>query len=93
VPLTQASTRGPQVRARDVASTARGRFERMLNDNPLVLGVAAMATGAIVAAALPATELEQRYLGEASETVVESAKEAAQGAVDKITGTGSEPPA
>jgi Protein of unknown function (DUF3618) len=84
---------GARDRARDVASTARGRFERMLNDNPLVLGVAAMATGAIVAAALPATELEQRYLAEASETIVESAKEAAQGAVDKITGSGSEQPA
>ncbi len=65
----------------------------MLHDNPLVLGVAAMATGAIVAAALPATELEQRYMGEASETIVESAKEAAQDAVEAVAGTGSQQPA
>ncbi len=80
-------------RARDVAYTARGRFETMLNENPLVLGVAAMATGALVAAALPATEVEQRYMGEASETLVESAKEAAQDAVEKVTGSSSQPPA
>lgn len=80
-------------RARDIASTARGRFETMLHDNPLVLGVAAMATGAIVAAVLPATELEQRYMGEASESIVESAKEAAQGAVEKVAGTSSQQPA
>jgi len=79
-------------RARDIASTARGRFETMLHDNPLVLGVAAMATGALVAAALPATQLEQRYMGEASETIVESAKEAAQDAVEAVAGTGSQQP-
>lgn len=86
-------SKGARDRVRDVASTARGRFETMLHDNPLVLGVAAMATGAIVAAALPTTELEQRYLGEASETIVDSAKEAAQDAVEKVTGTGSPQPA
>jgi hypothetical protein len=85
--------RGVRDRARDIGSTARGRFETMLHDNPLVLGVAAMATGAIVAAALPATELEQRYMGEVSETIVESAKEAAQGAVEAVAGTGSQQPA
>jgi hypothetical protein len=74
-----------------MASTARGRFETMLHENPLVLGVAAMATGALVAAALPATEVEQRFMGEASETLVESAKEAAQGAVEKVAGTSSQP--
>jgi hypothetical protein len=86
------SSSGARDRSRDVATRARGRFERMLNDNPLVLGVAAMATGAIVAAALPATELEQRYLGEASETIVESAKEAAQDAVEQVTRSGSQQP-
>lgn len=80
-------------RARDVASTARRRFETMLNENPLVLGVAAMATGALVAAAFPTTDVEERYMGEASETLVESAKEATQGAVEKVTGSSSQPPA
>ena len=82
--------RGVKNRARDIASTARGRLEAMVHDNPLVLGVAAMATGAIVAAALPVTELEQHYMGEAGEAVVESTKEAAQDAVESVAGTGSQ---
>jgi hypothetical protein len=63
----------------------------MLNENPLVIGVAAMATGALVAAALPTTEVEQHYMGEASETLVESAKDAAQDAVEKVSGSGTQP--
>jgi hypothetical protein len=68
------------------ASQMRNRWETLLEDNPMVLGIAAMATGALVAAAIPATEVENRYMGEVRENVVESAKEVAQTAVDQIAG-------
>ena len=76
-------------RARGAATQVRNRFETLLQDNPLVLGIAALATGALVAAALPSTEVENRYLGEARENLVESAREVAQTAVEQVTGDDS----
>ena len=73
-------------RARDVAWQARNRWESILNDNPMALGVAALAAGALVGAALPATQVESRYMGEARDAVIDSAREAAQTAVDKVAG-------
>lgn len=81
---------GARERARRATWRARSGWETMLQENPLVLGVAAIAAGALVAAALPSTEVENRYMGEARESVVESAREVAQTAVEKVAGAGSE---
>jgi ElaB/YqjD/DUF883 family membrane-anchored ribosome-binding protein len=74
-------------RARQVASRARNRWDSMLHENPMALGIAALAAGALVGAAFPSTQVESRYLGEARDSLVDTAREAAQTTVQKVTGT------
>jgi ElaB/YqjD/DUF883 family membrane-anchored ribosome-binding protein len=62
----------------------RSRWDDMLQDNPMALGVAALAAGALLGATIPATEVENEYLGEARDTVVESAKTLAENAAQKV---------
>lgn len=85
-------------RVRRVKNQARSRWDMMLHDNPMALGIAALAAGALVGASLPRTEVENEYLGEARDNLVESARTMAQDSVDtaktvaketieKVTGT------
>lgn len=67
----QASSLGRQ------ASSAMSRTGRMVRDNPLGFGIAAMAVGAAVGLSAPATETENEWLGETRDKVVDRAREAA----------------
>jgi hypothetical protein len=69
-------------RARRVANQARWRWDTMLHDNPMALGIAALAAGAVVGAALPRTEVENEYMGETRDNLVESARTMATESVD-----------
>jgi ElaB/YqjD/DUF883 family membrane-anchored ribosome-binding protein len=69
-------------RARRAASQARSRWDTMVHDNPLAVGIAAVAAGALVGAALPRTDMENQYLGETRDSLVESAKEMAHDSLD-----------
>ena len=62
----------------------RSRWEDMLEDNPVALGIAALAAGALLGAAIPTTHVENEYLGEARDSVVESAKAVAENTVQKV---------
>jgi hypothetical protein len=50
---------------REHVDDARVRMERLLDEQPLLLGALGLAAGAIVGAFLPASEQENRLLGEA----------------------------
>jgi ElaB/YqjD/DUF883 family membrane-anchored ribosome-binding protein len=63
---------------------ASDRFGSVLQENPMALGVAALAAGAIVGLTLPATRVEGQYMGEARDRLVDQAKSAAQEAVEKV---------
>ena len=63
------------------------RFGQMLRDNPLAVGAVAMAAGTAVGLALPSTQLENEYIGETSERLVDKAQEVARGAIDKVQDT------
>jgi hypothetical protein len=63
---------------------AQNQFSRMLDDNPLAVGAAALALGAVVGLAFPETERENEWMGEAKENVVERAKETAREAADRV---------
>jgi hypothetical protein len=80
----RASDVGVQAReqARRVAGRARSGWDHLLQDNPLALGIAALAAGAIVGAALPRTETEDEYLGETRDSLVETARSKAQEGVE-----------
>jgi hypothetical protein len=84
-----ASERASEVtaRARGAASRARNRWESMLHENPMALGIAALAAGALIGASLPQSDLENEYLGETRDQMLDSAREVAHDAVEKVAGT------
>lgn len=69
-------------RARDVAYQARNRWDSLLDENPMALGIAALAAGALVGATLPQSEIENEYMGETRDQVVDSAKAMASESID-----------
>jgi len=75
----------------DVRSTARrttrraqNTFDRVLRENPLALGAAATIVGAAIGMSLPATDVENEWMGDARDTVVERAREAASSAAERV---------
>ena len=57
---------------------ARNQFQRLLGENPLMVGAAAVVVGCAVGMALPETERENEWLGETRDNVVEKAQDAAR---------------
>ncbi|MCA1579248.1 MAG: DUF3618 domain-containing protein [Acidobacteria bacterium] len=70
--------------AKEGAMWAGRGFQRMLHENPLAVGATAIAVGAAVGLALPTTRVEQEYMGEASERLVDKAQQVARDAMDKV---------
>ena len=70
--------------AREGARWAGRGFERLVRENPLAVGATAIAVGAAVGLALPATRVEHEYMGEASEKIVDKAQQVARDAMDKV---------
>jgi hypothetical protein len=58
--------------------------ERVMRDNPLLVGAAAALVGVAIGMSLPASETENRVMGEARDTVVDRAREAAGEAAEKV---------
>ncbi len=69
-----------QYRAERVGS----RIGEMMQENPLVIGAAAVALGAIVGFAFPATEKENEIMGEARDRVMDRAQEVASETAEKV---------
>jgi len=59
----------------DMIGEARSNLAELFRTQPLALGALGLAIGAGIAAALPATDLEAEYLGEAADTVKEKAQQ------------------
>lgn len=55
--------------------TLRSNLSELFEAQPLALGVVGLAIGAGIAAAVPPTQMEAEYLGEASDAVKEKAKQ------------------
>jgi gas vesicle protein len=72
------------------ARRARGQFQSMMEDNPLMVGTLAAAAGLAVGLATPSTERENRMMGEARERVVERVQDTAQEAMQKVQQVASE---
>lgn len=58
--------------------------QRWLTENPLAVGVAAVAAGVALGLVVPGTRLENRALGETRDSMVEKASEAARGMRDAV---------
>jgi hypothetical protein len=73
-----------------VFETARDGLTELFRAQPLALGAIGLAIGAGIAAALPKTDVEDAYLGEASQTVKTQAAEIAGQQVEKATALASD---
>jgi ElaB/YqjD/DUF883 family membrane-anchored ribosome-binding protein len=71
-------------RVGEYADQAQTEFDRMLRDNPLAIGAAAIAVGAALGFAVPETRHERQWMGDMREQLADKAQDLAQGAVDKV---------
>jgi len=69
---------------RSQARVASYRLRSTVYSNPMIAGVAAFSVGAILGLALPETEAENRYLGEASDELAERARSVASDATETV---------
>jgi Protein of unknown function (DUF3618) len=70
--------------ARQTTRRAQNQLQRLLNENPLMVGAAAAVVGAAVGMALPETERENALMGETRENVVGNVQSMAKDAVHKV---------
>jgi hypothetical protein len=70
--------------AKEGALRAGRGLQRLVNENPLAVGAAAVAVGAAVGFALPSTQVEHEYMGQASEKIVDKAQQVARDTMDKV---------
>jgi hypothetical protein len=73
----------------DLRGYERGRrqsvsIDRVVRDNPIVVGAAAALVGVAIGMSLPASETENRLMGEARDTVVDRARDLASNAAEKV---------
>lgn len=59
-------------------------FERVVRENPLLVGAAAALVGVAIGMSLPASETENRLMGDARDSVVDRAREVAGEAAEKV---------
>ncbi len=88
---------GVQQKAGDIANQAQymaqrgqGQFQRMLLDNPLAVGAAAVVAGAALGLLVPETEQENKIMGEARDNLMYKAKEVAGDTMDKAKNVASD---
>lgn len=72
----EASHAGHELRAR--AGQVGDTFSTLLREQPLAVGAIGIAAGALIAASLPATSAEDRYLGATRDKVAAKAKQKVQ---------------
>lgn len=65
-------------------SKARDQYDYYISENPLAVGAVALAAGALVGLAIPATEYEDRMMGETRENLISKATDKASETVDKV---------
>jgi ElaB/YqjD/DUF883 family membrane-anchored ribosome-binding protein len=71
-------------RTRQTTRRAQNSVNRVLRENPLALGAAATLVGVAIGMSLPETEVENEWMGEARDTVVERAREMASNAAERV---------
>ncbi len=72
----------PQKEVQYQARRAKGKLQEMVHDNPLALGAAVLALGAVVGLIIPEAQSEQEFIGGTRDTLLTKAKKAAQASVE-----------
>jgi ElaB/YqjD/DUF883 family membrane-anchored ribosome-binding protein len=88
---SQARETADEVRdaARRTTRKAQVQFQDVLDNNPLMLGAAAALIGAVVGMSMPSTDVENEWMGEARDAVVDQAKDMASNLTDNAKGVAS----
>jgi ElaB/YqjD/DUF883 family membrane-anchored ribosome-binding protein len=73
--------------ARQQWQRARGGIDSLINEQPLALGAIGLAIGAIMGGLAPRTQKEEEMMGEASRSLMQKTKEAAQPHLEKAKET------
>ncbi len=76
--------------AGEVAGRARGGWDRMMAEQPLLVGALGLAAGAALGALLPRTGTEDRLMGEQSDAVTGQAAAAAREGYERVKGVAAE---
>jgi hypothetical protein len=71
-------------KAQQTTRRAQTQLQRALNENPLFIGAAALAAGAMIGMAFPETEQENEWMGETRDNVVEEAQHVARKAASRV---------
>ncbi len=69
---------------RRMARRRQNQLQRIMNENPVLVGAAALLLGAAVGLAVPETETENEWMGEARDNVVERARDVARDAANEV---------
>lgn len=77
-------------KAGDLGEQAMKNYNHYIEENPLAVGAVAFAVGAAVGWAIPLTKVENQYLGEVRDNVVEKAQASAQEAIGTVKQMASE---
>ena len=87
---TEAASRTKEYAAETAASVRRmarqrqNQVQRMVQDNPLLVGAGALMLGAAFGLAVPETETENEWMGDARDTVVDRARDMARDAANQV---------
>ena len=65
-------------RAGQVSRQTSSQFDHWMQENPLAVGVAAMAAGAVVALTMPRTRTENQVMGGSRDALIDRASDSAQ---------------
>jgi hypothetical protein len=68
---------------RQTSRRAQNQLQRAIHENPLAVGAAAAILGAAIGLALPETERENEWMGDARDNVLDKAQELARNAKEK----------
>jgi hypothetical protein len=66
------------------ARRQQNQLQRMVEENPLLIGAGALMLGAAFGMAIPETETENELMGEARDNIMERAREAARDAASEV---------
>jgi hypothetical protein len=71
-------------RARRSATRARTTLQRTWDDNPLLLGAASAVLGALIGMAVPETDMENEWMGERRDDMIEGVQQAVREKVEDV---------
>jgi hypothetical protein len=74
-------------RIQHTARVTGNRIERMVRDNPLLVGAGALMLGAAFGMAVPETDVENEWMGDSRDSLMQSAQQMAHDAAAKVQDT------